>query len=39
VKNYVSAIIVSEEVKRRFEMAGLTGMRFKSVNGEQKTVA
>lgn len=38
VKNYVSAIIVSEEVKRRFEMAGLTGMRFESVNGDQNTV-
>ncbi len=32
-------VIVSEEVKRRFEAAGVTGAVFESVNGDKQTVA
>jgi hypothetical protein len=35
----LSDIIVSEEVKRRFEDAGVTGAVFESVNGDGQTVA
>lgn len=39
LKKHLSSIIVSEEVKRRLEAAGVTGAVFESVNGDQKTVA
>lgn len=39
MKKYLGAIIVSEEVKRRVEMAGVGGVLFESVNGDQNTVA
>lgn len=39
LKNHLGSIIVSEEVKRRFEDAGVTGAVFDSVNGDQATVA
>ncbi|MCE4056167.1 imm11 family protein [Pseudomonas sp. Au-Pse12] len=39
VKKYLGAIIVSEEVKRRVEMAGVGGVLFESVNGDRNTVA
>ena len=32
-------VIVSEEVKRRFEAAGVTGAVFESVNGDKQTIA
>lgn len=32
-------VVVSEEVKRRFENAGVTGAIFEPVNGDQQTVA
>lgn len=38
VKKHLGSIIVSEEVKRRFEAAGVTGAVFDSVNGDKKTV-
>ncbi|WP_455918116.1 imm11 family protein [Pseudomonas cerasi] len=38
LKHYLGAIIVSEEVKRRFESAGVVGMAFDSVNGDTTTV-
>ncbi|WP_371875300.1 imm11 family protein [Pseudomonas tolaasii] len=34
VKDYLGAIIVSEEVKRRFEAAGLVGLVFDSVDAD-----
>jgi hypothetical protein len=39
VKSHLGSIIVSEEVKRRFEDAGVTGAVFESVNGDGQTVA
>ncbi|WP_198338266.1 imm11 family protein [Labrenzia sp. VG12] len=39
LKNHLGSIIVSEEAKRRFEDAGVTGAVFDSVNGDQATVA
>lgn len=39
IKKYLGAVIVSEEVKRRFEKAGVTGVAFDSVNGDAVTVA
>lgn len=39
IKKYVGAIVVSEEVKRRFEAAGVVGAVFESVNGDKVTVA
>lgn len=39
LKKHLGSIIVSEEVKRRFEDAGVTGAVFESVNGDQQTVA
>lgn len=39
LKKHLGAIIVSEEVKRRLEQAGVTGAIFESVSGGQKTVA
>jgi hypothetical protein len=39
LKKRLSAIIVSEEVKRRFEDAAATGAVFKSVKGDCETVA
>lgn len=38
LKHYLGAIIVSEEVKRRFVAAGVAGVLFDSVNGDQETV-
>lgn len=38
-KKHLGSIIVSEEVKRRFEEAGVTGAVFESVNGDKQTVA
>lgn len=39
LKKHLGSIIVSEEVKRRFEDSGVTGAVFESVNGDQKTIA
>lgn len=39
LKKYLGAVIVSEEVKRRFMAAGVVGVLFDSVNGDQETVA
>ena len=39
LKKRVGALIVSEEVKRRVEAAGVTGASFESVNGDCRTVA
>lgn len=39
LKNHLGSVIVSEEVKRRFEDAGVTGAVFESVNGDKTTVA
>lgn len=39
LKKHLGSIIVSEEVKRRFEDAGVTGAVFESVNGDGQTVA
>ncbi|MGY2375552.1 imm11 family protein [Pseudomonas sp. SDO524_S393] len=39
VKKFLGAIIVSEEVKRRFERAGVTGALFESVNAEDYPAA
>ncbi|MBB3802153.1 hypothetical protein FHR47_002401 [Xanthomonas arboricola] len=39
LKKYLGAIIVSEEVKRRFEDAGITGVVFDLLNGSGKVVA
>lgn len=39
VKWRSTALIVSEEVKRRIEAAGVTGASFESVNGDCRTVA
>ncbi len=39
LKRYLGAIIVSEEVKRRFESAGVTGIVFDLLNGPKKVVA
>jgi hypothetical protein len=39
LKKDLNSIIVSEEVKRRFEDAGVTGAVFESVNGDGQTVA
>ena len=38
IRKHLRSIIVSEEVKRRFEDAGVTGAVFDSVNGDQQTV-
>ena len=38
IKRASRAIIVSEEVKRRFEEAGVIGAEFESVNGDRDTV-
>lgn len=35
VKKHLGAIIVSEEVKNRLELSGITGAIFENVNGEQ----
>ncbi|WLI06913.1 hypothetical protein PSH66_00870 [Pseudomonas sp. FP597] len=37
LKKYLGAVIVSEEVKRRFMAAGVVGALFDSVNGDQET--
>ncbi|MCO7573528.1 hypothetical protein NJH78_26410 [Pseudomonas chlororaphis] len=39
IKKYLGAIVVSEDVKRRFEVAGVVGVVFESVNGDKITVA
>ncbi|WP_370452113.1 imm11 family protein [Amylibacter sp. SFDW26] len=39
LKKHLGSIIVSEEVKRRFEDIGVTGAIFESVNGDEQTVA
>lgn len=39
IKNYLSAIVVSEDVKLRFEAAGVVGAVFESANGDKVTVA
>ncbi len=39
LKKYLGAVIVSEEVKRRFEGAGVTGVVFDLLNGPEKVVA
>lgn len=39
IKNYLGAVVVSEEVKRRFEAVGVVGATFESVNGDPITVA
>lgn len=39
IKNYSGAIIVSEQIKDRFERAGLVGGVFESVSGDRITVA
>lgn len=39
VKKYLGAIIVSEDVKCRFEAAGVVGAAFELVNGDGVTVA
>ncbi|SDX79565.1 hypothetical protein SAMN05444064_1544 [Pseudomonas syringae] len=39
IKNYLGAIVVSEDVKHRFETAGVVGAAFESVNGDKVTVA
>ncbi|MHA3916281.1 imm11 family protein [Halovulum sp. GXIMD14793] len=39
LRKHLGSIIVSEEVKRRFEDAGVTGAVFESVNGDGQTVA
>ena len=39
IKNYLGAIVVSEDVKRRFEAAGVAGAAFESVSGDKVTVA
>ncbi|WP_236215190.1 imm11 family protein [Metapseudomonas otitidis] len=39
LKKYLGALIVSEEIKLRFESAGVTGAAFESVSGDRVTVA
>ncbi|WP_262191700.1 imm11 family protein [Pseudomonas sp. 20P_3.2_Bac5] len=39
LKKYLGAIVVSEEVKLRFERAGVLGASFESVGGDRVTVA
>ena len=39
LKKYLGVIIVSEEIKLRFEKAGVVGAVFDSVSGDQITVA
>lgn len=39
LKKHLGSIIVSEEVKRRLEDSGVTGVIFESVNGDQETIA
>ena len=39
IKKSSTTLIVSEEVKRRIEAAGVTGASFESVNGDARTVA
>lgn len=39
LKNYLQAIIVSEEVKQRIENANVIGASFQSVNGDCRTIA
>ncbi|MGN5952938.1 imm11 family protein [Enterococcus faecalis] len=39
IKKYLGAIVVSEDVKLRFEAAGVVGAVFESVNGDKVTVA
>ncbi|MGR0139804.1 MULTISPECIES: imm11 family protein [Pseudomonas] len=39
LKKYLGAVILSEEVKRRLMAAGVVGVLFGSVNGDQETVA
>ncbi|SUC82804.1 Uncharacterised protein [Pannonibacter phragmitetus] len=39
IKKYLGVIIVSEEIKERFEKAGVVGVIFESVNGDRVTVA
>ncbi|MEA9589731.1 DUF1629 domain-containing protein [Xanthomonas sp. WHRI 10064A] len=39
LKKYLGAVIVSEEVKRRFEGAEVTGVAFDLLNGPEKVVA
>ncbi|TVT49873.1 MAG: hypothetical protein FHK82_16860 [Sedimenticola thiotaurini] len=38
LKRHLGSVIVSEEVKRRFEEAGVKGAVFESVNGDKQTV-
>ena len=38
LKKHLNSIIVSEEVKRRFEKVGVTGAVFSSVNGNNQTI-
>ena len=39
LENGSDILIVSEEVKRRFDVAGVTGAIFESVNGDKRTIA
>lgn len=39
IKKYLGAIVVSEDVKSRFEAAGVMGAVFESLNGDRVTVA
>lgn len=39
LKNYLGALVVSSEMKSRFEQAGVVGAIFESVNGDRVTVA
>ena len=39
IKKHLNSIIVSEEVKNRFEKAGVEGAIFESVNGDCQTVS
>ncbi|WP_349657514.1 DUF1629 domain-containing protein [Xanthomonas sp. 10-10] len=39
LKKYLGALIVSQEVKRRFESARVTGVAFDLLNGSKKVVA
>lgn len=39
LEKYPGALVVSEDVKVRFERAGVVGARFESVNGDARTVA
>lgn len=39
LKRHLGSIVVSEDVKHRFEEAGVTGAVFESVNDDEQTVA